>query len=78
MTWYKPSNRPKEVAMSYLKRINGRDYLKNADGVLIDVTNAPPEQVASLRKAMADGQSKVTAEDLKPQIITKQKRSFLR
>lgn len=62
--------------MSYLKRINGRDYLKNADGVLIDVTNAPPEQVASLRKAMADGQSKVTGEDLKPQIITKQKRSF--
>ena len=55
--------------MSYLKRINGRDYLKNADGVLIDVTNAPLEQVASLRKAMADGQSKVTAKDLKPQII---------
>ncbi|MCO4095938.1 hypothetical protein KFV08_01215 [Macrococcoides canis] len=64
--------------MAYLKRINGRDYLENADGVLIDVTNAPPEQVASLRKAMADGQSKVTTEDLKPQIITKQKRSFLR
>lgn len=64
--------------MTYLKRINGRDYLENADGVLIDVTNAPPEQVASLRKAMADGQSKVTTEDLKPQIITKQKRSFLR
>lgn len=78
MTWCRPSNRPKEVAMSYLKRINGRDYLKNADGVLIDVTNAPPEQVASHRKAMRDGQSKVTAEDLKPQIITKQKRSFLR
>lgn len=78
MTWYRPSSRPKEVAMTYLKRINGRDYLENADGVLIDVTNAPPEQVASLRKAMADGQSKVTTEDLKPQIITKQKRSFLR
>lgn len=76
MTWYKPSNRPKEVAMSYLKRINGRDYLKNADGVLIDVTNAPPEQVVSLRKAMADGQSKVTAEDLKPQIIQNKKGRF--
>ena len=62
--------------MSYLKRINGRDYLKNADGVLIDVTNAPPEKVASLRKAMADGQSKVIAEDLKPQIIQNKKGRF--
>ncbi len=60
--------------MTYLKRINGRDYLENADGHLIDVTNAPREQVASLRKSMLNGQSKVTVDDLKPQIITKQKR----
>lgn len=62
--------------MSYLKRIDGRDYLKNADGVLIDVTNAPPEQVASVRKAMMNGQSKVTVDDLKPQIIQNKKGRF--